>query len=74
MSQVNKNRPGWLSLTMLLVSVKFALYSYVHQNWYISSFCFSRRQYVPETLMQKNNMKIIGNDMRIKINKNNYNG
>ena len=27
--------------------------------------CFSRRQYVPETLMQKN-MGILGIDMRIK--------
>ena len=28
-----------------------------------SSSCFSRSQYVPETLMQKNNMGIIGNDI-----------
>ena len=26
----------------------------------------NRYNYVPETLMQKNNMEIIGNDMRIK--------
>ena len=31
-----------------------------------SSSCFSRSQCVPETLMQKNNMGKIGNDMRIK--------
>ena len=57
-------RQGWLSLTILLVSLKFPHYSYLQQNLYISSSCFSRCQYVPETLMQKNN--IIGNDMRIK--------
>ena len=36
-------------------------------DWYISSYCFSRCQYVPETLIQpRNNMGIIGNDMSIK--------
>ena len=39
---------------------------YLQQYQYISSSCFSRCQYVPETLMQKNNMGIIGNDMSIK--------
>ena len=32
---------------------------------YISSSCFSSCRYVPEILMQKNNMRIIG-DMRMK--------
>ena len=35
-------------------------------NQYILSSCFSRCQYVPETLIHKKNMGIIGNDMRIK--------
>ena len=60
-----KKRWGWLSLTILLVSLKFAQYIYKKTNTWSSS-CFSRSQYVPETLMQKNNMGIIGNDMRIK--------
>ena len=42
---------------------------YLQMNQYLSSFCFSRYQYVPETLIHKNNMGIIGNDVR--INKNN---
>ena len=32
----------------------------LQKNW------FSRCQYVPETLMQKNNMGVIGSDMRTK--------
>ena len=39
---------------------------YLQQNHYISSSCFSRCQYIPEILMQKDNMGIIDNDMRIK--------
>ena len=39
---------------------------YLQQNQYISSLRFSRCQYIPETLMQKNNIRIIDNDMRIK--------
>ena len=39
---------------------------YLQQNQCISISCFSRCQYIPETLMQKNNMGIIGYDMRIK--------
>ena len=31
-----------------------------------TEFFFSRCQYIPETLIQKNNMGIIDNDMRIK--------
>ena len=67
MSQFKKRR-GWLSLTILLVSLKFAQHSYLQQNQYISSSCFSRYQYVSETLMQKNNKNnnIVGNEMRIK--------
>ena len=65
MSQIKK-RQGWLSLIILFGSLKFAQYIYNKTNTYISISCFSRCQYVPETLMQKNNMGIIGNDMRIK--------
>ena len=42
---------------------------YLQQNWYISSSCFSRCQHAPETLMQKNSMGIIGNDMRKNKNR-----
>ena len=48
-----------------LVSLKYAQYSYVSQV--LASLHVN--QYMPETLMQKNNMGIIGNDKR--INKNN---
>ena len=48
------------------ITLKFAQYIYNKTNQYISSSCFSRYQYVPEALMQKNNMGIIGNVMRIK--------
>ena len=34
---------------------------YQQQNQYKSSSCFSRCQYIPETLMQNDNMGIIGN-------------
>ena len=43
---------------------------YLQQNQYLSSFCFSRCKYVPETLAQKNNMGILGNDIRIKYKNN----
>ena len=33
---------------------------------YVSSSCFSTCQHLPEQLMQKDNMRIIGNDMSIK--------
>ena len=36
------------------------------KQMHTSSSCFYRCQYVPEALMEKNNMGIIGNDMRIK--------
>ena len=36
---------------------------YLQEN---SNSCFSRCQHIPETLMQKINKGIIGNDMRIK--------
>ena len=39
---------------------------YLLQNQYISNSCFPKCQYIPGTLMQKNNTEIIGNDMRIK--------
>ena len=44
------------------------IYVYLQQNWYISipSACFSRCQYIPESLMHKNKMGIVGNNMRIK--------
>ena len=57
----------WFSSTVLLVPLKFAQYIYNKTDTYISSSCFSRCQYIPETLVQKNNMGIIGNDMRIKL-------
>ena len=41
--------------------------TYLQQNWYIvSSFSLDVNTYVPEALMQKNIMAIIGNGMRIK--------
>ena len=50
----------------ICITLKFAQ----RTGWYISvtkpSSCFSRCQYVHQTLMQKNNMGIIGNDVRIK--------
>ena len=49
-----------------LYHTKFAQYIYNKTDSYISSSCFSRYLYVPETLMQKSNMGIIGNDVRIK--------
>ena len=41
---------------------------YLQQNQYTSRFCFSRCQYVPEILMQKNNniMGIVSSGIRIK--------
>ena len=50
-----KKRQGCLSFTILIVTLKFVQY-YLQQNR------FSRCHYVPETLMQKNNMGIIGSD------------
>ena len=58
-----KKRRGLLSLIILIVSLKFAQNNYLQHN---SSSCFSRCQYIPETLIQKSNMRIIGNNMRIK--------
>ena len=39
---------------------------YLQQNRCMTRSFFSICQYIPETLMQKNNMGMIGNDMRIK--------
>ena len=43
---------------------------YLQQNQYKPSSCLSRCQYLPETLIltQKNNMGIIGNNVRINKN------
>ena len=46
------------------IALKFAQYIYNKTDTY--QVIVSRCQYVPETLMQKNNMGITGNDMRIK--------
>ena len=68
MSQFKK-RQGWLSLIIYLyhwnlhnISTTQLIHSYV------SSSCFSVCHYVRETLMRKNNMDIIGNDMKIMDN------
>ena len=64
MSQFKK-RQGWLSLIILFVLLKFAQHINNKTDTYQAS-CFSRCQYIPEALMQKNNMGVISNDMRIK--------
>ena len=50
-------------MIILLVSVKLTQYIYNRADSYISISFFSKCQYVPKTLMQKNNMGIIGNDI-----------
>ena len=59
-----KKRRGWLSLTTLLVSLKFALYIY---NKHIYQVFVSPHITIimHETSMQENNMGIIGNNIRI---------
>ena len=56
-----------MSLTILFVSLKFAQYTYLQQKpIHIKVLFLYKCQYIPETLMKKNIMGIIGNDMRIK--------
>ena len=61
-----KERQGWLSLAILLLSLKFAQYIFNKIDTYKVLVSLDVHKYVPETLMQKNNMGTIGNDMRIK--------
>ena len=48
----------------LLVSLKFAQFIYNKTDTY--QVLFSSCQHIPETLMQNNNVGIMGNDIRIK--------